>query len=205
MDLHQVVGQLTTSKVKTDDGVGEGVTLVDGDTVGDTITGVHHDTSGTARGIQREDSLDRNVHGGAVEGFKHDLSHLLPVGFGVEGSLSQEDGLLLRSHSQLVVEGVVPDLLHVIPVGDDTVLHGVLEGENTPLGLGLVSYIGVLLSHAHHDSLVPGSSNNGRENSPWGVISSKASLAHAGAIVTHKSSNVFVTHLVLLFSCCSPQ
>merc|ERR1712021_248485 len=132
-DLHQVVGQLTTSKVKTDDGVGEGVTLVDGDTVGDTITGVHHDTSGTARGIQGEDSLDRNVHGGAVEGFKHDLSHLLPVGFGVEGSLSQEDGLLLRSHSQLVVEGVVPDLLHIVPVGDDTVLHGVLQCENTPL------------------------------------------------------------------------
>merc|ERR1711887_344021 len=40
-DLHQVVGELTTSQVKTDDGVGESVTLVDGDTVGDTVTGVH--------------------------------------------------------------------------------------------------------------------------------------------------------------------
>merc|ERR1719266_2824368 len=40
-DLHQVVGELTASQVKTDDGVGESVTLVDGDTVGDTITGVH--------------------------------------------------------------------------------------------------------------------------------------------------------------------
>merc|ERR1719180_698081 len=40
-DLHQVVGELTASQVKTDDGVGESVTLVDGDTVGDTVTGVH--------------------------------------------------------------------------------------------------------------------------------------------------------------------
>merc|ERR1711944_142226 len=30
-DLHQVVGELTASQVKTDDGVGESVTLVDGD------------------------------------------------------------------------------------------------------------------------------------------------------------------------------
>merc|ERR1719214_120868 len=45
-DLHEVVGQLTASQVKTDDGVGESVTLVDGDTVGDTVTGVHDDTGG---------------------------------------------------------------------------------------------------------------------------------------------------------------
>merc|ERR1712045_797290 len=67
-DLHQVVGELTASQVKTDDGVGESVTLVDGDTVGDTVTGVHDDTSGTARGVQGEHGLDGDVHGGHVEG-----------------------------------------------------------------------------------------------------------------------------------------
>ena len=59
------------------------------------------------------------------------LGHLLPVGLGVEGSLSQEDGVLLGGDTELVVEGVVPDLLHVIPVGHDTVLNGVLEGQDT--------------------------------------------------------------------------
>merc|ERR1719410_1681398 len=91
-DLHQVVGQLTASQVKTDDGVGESVTLVDGDTVGDTVTGVHDDTGGTAGGVQGEHGLDGDVHGGHVEGLEHDLGHLLTVGLGVEGSLSQEDG-----------------------------------------------------------------------------------------------------------------
>merc|ERR1719333_457323 len=47
-DLHKVVGELTSSKVKTDDGVGESVTLVDGDTVGDTITRVHDNTGCTS-------------------------------------------------------------------------------------------------------------------------------------------------------------
>ena len=138
-------------------------------------------------------------HGGQVEGLKHDLGHLFPVGLGVEGSLSQEDGLLLGGNTELVVEGVVPDLLHVIPVGDDSVLNGVLQGEDTSLGLGLISNIGILLSHTDHDTLVAGTSNNGGEDSSGSVISSKSSLAHAGAIVNNQSSNVFVTHLDLVY------
>merc|ERR1712168_1351302 len=132
-DLHQVVGELTSSKIKTDNGVGKGITFIDGDTVGDTISRVHDNTSGTAGGIKGEDSLDGNIHGGHVEGLKHDLGHLITVSLGVEGSLSKEDGLLLRGNTELIVEGVVPDLLHIIPVGDDSMLNGVLEGKDTSL------------------------------------------------------------------------
>merc|ERR1712228_1126589 len=164
-DLHQVVGELTVSQVKTDNGVGESITLVDGDTMGDTVTGVHDDTGGTSRGVQGEHSLDSDVHGGHDEGLEHDLGHLLPVGLGVEGSLSQQDGLLLGGNTELVVEGVVPDLLHVIPVGDDSVLDGVLQGEDAPLGLSLVTDIGILLSHTDHHSLVAGAADDGGEDS----------------------------------------
>merc|ERR1719233_2704855 len=159
-DLHEVVGELTTSQVKTDNSMGEGITFIDWDTVGDTISRVHDNTSGTTRGIEGEDSLDGNIHGGHVEGLEHDLGHLLTVGLGVEGSLSKEDGLFLRGNTELIVEGVVPDLLHVIPVGDDSVLNGVLEGQDTSLGLGLISNIGILLSHTNHHTLVAGTSNN---------------------------------------------
>merc|ERR1712027_184759 len=197
-DLHQVVGELTSSQVKTNNGVGESITLVDGDTVGDTVTGVHDNTSGTSGSIKGEDSLDSNIHGGHVEGLEHDLGHLLSVGLGVEGSLSQEDWLLLGGNSELVVEGVVPDLLHVIPVCDDSMLNRVLQGEDTSLGLSLISNIGILLSHTDHDTLVSWTSNNGWEDSSGSVISSKSSLAHAGAIVNNESSNVFVTHFDIL-------
>merc|ERR1712102_198624 len=199
-DLHEVVGELTSSKVKTDDGMGKGVTFIDGDTVGDTISGVHDDTSGTSRGIKGEDSLDGDIHGGHVEGLEHDLGHLLTVGLGVEGSLSKEDGLLLRGSTELIIEGVVPDLLHIIPVGDDSMLNGVLEGKDTSLGLGLISNIGILLSHTDHHTLVAGTANNGGEDSSGSVISSETSFAHAGSIVNNKSSNVLVTHLDCLVS-----
>ena len=133
--------------------MGKSITLIDGDGVGNTISRVHDNTGGTARSIEGKDGLDGDIHGRHVEGLKHDLGHLLPVGLGVEGSLSEQDGLLLGSHAELIVEGVMPDLLHVIPVGDDAVLNWVLQGEDTSLGLGLVSNIGVFLAHTHHDTL----------------------------------------------------
>merc|ERR1739844_121799 len=197
-DLHEIVGELTASQIQTEDGVGESITFIDGDAVGDTVSGVHDETGGTSGSIEREDSLDGDVHGGHVEGLKHDLGHLLTVSLGVEGSLSQEDGLLLRGNTELVVEGVVPDLLHVIPVGDDSVLNGVLQGEDISLGLGLVTDIGVLLSHTDHDSLVTGTADNGGEDGSGSVISSESSLAHAGAIVNNQGSNVLVTHLAII-------
>merc|ERR1711970_537081 len=196
-DLHQVVGELTSSKIKTHNSMGESITFIDWDTMGDTISRVHDNTSGTTRGIEGEDSLDGHVHGGHVEGLEHDLGHLLTVSLGVEGSLSKEDRLLLRGNTELIVEGVVPDLLHVIPVSDDSMLYGVLEGKDTSLGLGLISYIGILLSHTNHHPLVARTANNGGEDSTGSIISSEASLAHTRAIVNNKSSNVFVTHLGL--------
>merc|ERR1719389_803809 len=178
--------------------MGKGITFIDGDVVGDTIARVHDHTSGTTRGIEGEDSLDGNIHSGHVEGLKHDLSHLFTVSLGVEGSLSEEDRLFLRGNTEFIVESVMPDLLHIIPVGDDTVFNGVLQGEDTSLGLSLITDIGILLSHTDHDALMSWASNNGWEDSSGSVISGESSLAHAGAIVNNESSNVFVTHLDLL-------
>merc|ERR1711936_266834 len=84
-DLHQVVGELTSSKIKTDNGMGKGITFIDRDSMGDTISRVHDNTRGTSRGIEGEDSLDGDIHGGHVEGLKHDLGHLLTVSLGIEG------------------------------------------------------------------------------------------------------------------------
>merc|ERR1711974_318731 len=146
-----------------------------------------------------EDSLDGDVHGGAVEGLEHDLGHLFSVCLGVEGSLCQKDGMLLGGDTQLVVEGVMPDLLHVVPVGDNTVLDGVLEGKDTSLGLGLITDIGVLVAHTNHHTLMSGASDDGGEDSPGGIVSGESGLAHTGAIVHNKSGNFVVTHFEFLF------
>ena len=84
----------------------------------------------------------------------HYLGHFFTISFGVEGGFCQQDRMLLWGNSKLVVEGVMPDLLHVIPVGDNSMLNRILKREDTSLTLGLVSYVGVLLSHTNHHTLV---------------------------------------------------
>merc|ERR1719322_1572609 len=199
-DLHEMISEVTTSKIKTKDGVGESVSFIDGDGVGDTISGVEDDTSGTTRGVEGENSLDGDVHGGGVKGLKHDLGHLLPVGLGVERSLGQENWMFLGGNTELIIEGMMPNLLHVIPVGDNSVLDGVLQSQDTSLGLGLVSDIRVLLSHTDHDSLMSWSSNDGGEDGSGSVISGKTSFAHTRSIVNNKSSNFVVTHFACFIS-----
>merc|ERR1712168_537389 len=187
-DLHEVVGELTPSQIQSEDGVREGISLIDGDSVGNTVTRVHHNTGGTTRGVKGEDGLDGDVHGRGVESFEHDLGHFLPVGLGVQWGLSEEDWVFLRSNTEFIVEGVMPDLFHIIQVGDNSVLDWVLQGQDTPLGLGLVTYIGVLLSHTDHDTLVPGASDDGWEDGPGCVVTGETGLAHTGSIINYESS-----------------
>ena len=129
--------------------MGKGVPLVNGDGVGDSVPGIEDASRGTSRGVKRKDGLDIDVHGGDVEGLEHDLSHAFAVGLGVLGGLSKEDGVSFGGDAELVVESVVPDFLHVVPVGDDAVLDGVFQREDSTFGLGFVSHVGVSLFHSH--------------------------------------------------------
>ena len=137
--LDEQIREVTTGKVETEDSVWERETLVDGHCVRDTITGVEDDTRCTTGGVQRQDGLDSDVERWRVEGLEHDLGHLFTVGLGVKGGLREKDRVLLWCNTELVVEGVMPDLLHVIPVSDNTVLDGVFQGQDTTFRLGLIT------------------------------------------------------------------
>ena len=43
----------------------------------------------------------------------------------------------------------MPDFFSVVPVGEHFVLNGVFQGEDTTLGLGFISDIGISLFHSH--------------------------------------------------------
>jgi len=102
--------------------------------------------------------------------------------------------------AQFVVEGVVPDFLHIVPVGHDAVFNRVFQGQNTTLALGLVSDVAVFLTHTNHDTLMPGASDDAGEDGAGRIISGKSGLAHTGAIVNDQSGNFFVAHICLCFS-----
>mmetsp|Transcript_94551 Transcript_94551/g.197513 ORF Transcript_94551/g.197513 Transcript_94551/m.197513 type:complete len:201 (+) Transcript_94551:785-1387(+) len=175
--------------------MGQGVALVDGHGVGDAVAGVHHDASGAARGVQGQDGLDGHVHGRNVEGLEHDLCHAFSVGLWVQGSFREQDWVLLRGNTQLVVESVVPDLLHVIPVRHDSMLDGVLQRQYSPLRLRLITHIAVFLIHADHDARHLGAADDGREDGTRGVVTRKTTLHHSAAIVADDRRNLVVSHV----------
>lgn len=50
--LDEKIGQITPSKIETQDCMRESETFVDGDGVCDTISRIKHDTGGTTRGVK---------------------------------------------------------------------------------------------------------------------------------------------------------
>lgn len=90
-------------------------------------------------GVESQNGLDCNVDTAESISIKHNLAHLLAVLKRVHGRLRQEDLLALRVDLELLVKGVIPKMLHVIPLLDDTVLHGVADLEHGSGGGGLVT------------------------------------------------------------------
>ena len=112
-----------------------------------TITRVKHNTGSSSRGVERENGLDGHVDSWSAESLEHDLHHSLTIHLRVQRSLSQQHSVVLRGDSQLVVERMVPDLLHVLPVVHNAMLDRVLQRENASLRLSLVTHVAVLLAH----------------------------------------------------------
>lgn len=56
------------------------------------------------------------------------MHHLL-LDLEFRGKIDEKYQVLLRVHIQFVVEGMEPDLLHVIPVGDNAILVRILQAQ----------------------------------------------------------------------------
>ena len=69
--------------------------------------------------------------------------------------------------------------LHVIPVENNVLCNGILEGHDAPLALGLITCIGVLLAHTHHNALVLGLPDSGEEHGSRDIISSRGQSGRA--------------------------
>mmetsp|Transcript_44151 Transcript_44151/g.111817 ORF Transcript_44151/g.111817 Transcript_44151/m.111817 type:complete len:269 (-) Transcript_44151:203-1009(-) len=124
-EFHEVRGQVATSQVHAVHGVRHAVALVDGHHVRHAIADVADDACGPARSVEREHRLRGHVHGRDVECLEHDLSHPFSIGLGVQRRLRQHDGMILRLDTKAMVETMVPDLLHVLPILHDAMLDGV--------------------------------------------------------------------------------
>ncbi|KAL2303702.1 hypothetical protein Nmel_008979, partial [Mimus melanotis] len=107
----------------------------------------------TTRSIQGQHSLDCHVHSRYVEGLKHYLGHLLTVSFRVQRGFCEQSWVFLRGHTEFIVESVVPDLFHIIPVGDDAMFNWIFQSKDTSFALSFITHIGIFLTHTDHNTL----------------------------------------------------
>merc|ERR1719471_643737 len=149
-DFHHVDSKITSCKIETKNSMRKSITFINWDGMRNTITGVENNTGGTSRSIQRKDSLDSNIHSRGRESFKHNLRHLFSVCFWVQWSFRQQNGVLFWGDSKLVIEGMMPDLFHVIPRSDDTVFNRIRQFQHTTLALCFIPNVRIFLRHTNH-------------------------------------------------------
>lgn len=87
------------------------------------------------------------------------LCHFLSVGLRVQRSFCKQYWMFFRGNTKLIVESMMPNFLHIIPVGDNSMFNWILQGQDTSLALGFISHITVFLSHTNHDTLKKGDMN----------------------------------------------
>ena len=127
----------------------------------DTLSRVNYETSTSAVGVEGHDGLDSDIHVFYFEFLEHSDERLLFVLSGGSKIISYDDTLnIARSDSEFFIKCVIPDLLHVFPVLDNSVLNGVLQVEDGSLLLGLIADVLGLLGHTLHDTSVLGAADD---------------------------------------------
>lgn len=122
------------------------VAVDDGHSVAHSVTHVEHSSGGLSCREQGEDGLDVHVEAGHLEVLEKDFSHLLLVLLGVEWGFGLEAALVLGLHLEAVGLTEFPNLLHLVPVADDTIDYGLVDGADGSLLLSLSAVEYLVLS-----------------------------------------------------------
>lgn len=89
--------------------------------------------------IKRKHSLNCDIHPSKSILLKHDLRHPLPICLWVHRRLGKKYLASLRIDAKFLIESIVPQNLHVLPITNDTMLHGLGDLEVVAVLGGLVA------------------------------------------------------------------
>jgi len=185
--LDEVTSNIGTGDIKTTHKVGHGVTLANRDNVSHTITRIEHDTIKKTLGVKHENGLNGDIDTMETVLLEHDFHHLLTVLAGVHGGLSKKDLAVLGVDLEALVPGVIPDVLHILPGADHTVIQRISDLQLRTGSSGLITDHDILKRNAV-DLLLrteDGTADHGREGGSREVSTCETSLHETGTIITN--------------------
>mmetsp|Transcript_28081 Transcript_28081/g.90531 ORF Transcript_28081/g.90531 Transcript_28081/m.90531 type:complete len:362 (+) Transcript_28081:318-1403(+) len=138
-EFDEVPRDVAAGDVEPADQVLRDEAVVDRDDVRHAVARVDDAAREEALGVEGQHGLDRHVAVGEAIGLEHVGHELAAVRQGIHRRLRQHDLKVLRIDPELLVEGVIPEQLHVVPVLHDPVLHGVGAVQRHPHRGGLVA------------------------------------------------------------------
>lgn len=136
-----MVGDCSTSDEVLVNSVRNRETLLNWDCMRNTISGINDTTRGSTVSIKRKNGLDCDIHSWNLESLKHQLGHLLSVCFWVHRGLSKEYIALGGINFELIIEAIIPNFFHLIPVCNYSRLDWVVQIKDTSHLIGLITNV----------------------------------------------------------------
>merc|ERR1719420_943201 len=125
-----------------------------------------------------------------MEHLEHYLCDAFTVCLWIQGGFRQQNGMLVWMNTELIVEGMMPYLLHVVPVRDYPVFDRIFKCKHTPSALCFISDIRVFVMCADHHIAHLRPTHNRREHRVRCISAGEACLAHAAAVVDHQGNDL---------------
>lgn len=139
-----MLGDISPSNINSPDSIIDREAFVDRRAVANTVSAIQDNPSHFALCIQRQHGLRLEKQRRHVERLKEDLRRLNSILVRIQWRFCEQNGVFLGRDAELVVD-VSPEELHVFPVFDDAVLHGVVYLEQASVFVCLVAYENVLV------------------------------------------------------------
>mgnify|MGYP003692273383 CR=1 FL=1 len=123
------------------------------------------------------------------------------LSFKQSGTFSEKTGEILWLNSKFVIETVMPDGTHVVPILDDAMLDWIVEIQHSFFAHGFLANVKFFGVHSRHHVDVLWEADNWGEACFWGIVSGKAGFTHAGAIIEDDRTGFFrVRHFKIIIS-----
>ena len=106
---------------------------------------------------------------------------------------------MLGRDTQLSLQGIVPQLFHIVPVYDLSLSDRSRDLEDATFLISLITHVDVVIVESDHDLRYFGPADSRGEDRTWGIVSSKASFALTGAII-NDYNRYFFFHYFFFFN-----